>query len=152
MQDRVKNDSYTIAEETAAKERAANSCTPAPLRRESSNYCILLLLYPHCKPFMMTSTRTIKLSPPPPTTATKNPTVQTTPPLSYDPFRKGGTSANNSGKKKAGTKDADSKGIWVSMLDEVSRGKDLAEKQLIILGAHGWTPFNLKSPFPFRPS
>ena len=32
------------------------------------------------------------------------------------------------------------------MLDEVSRGKDLAEKQLIILGASIYTNSSIKSP------
>lgn len=36
--------------------------------------------------------------------------------------------------RKANGKGTDSKGIWLSMLDDVSRGTNLAEKQLIILG------------------
>ena len=37
-------------------------------------------------------------------------------------------------KRRSGIKGADEKGIWLSLLDNVSRGKDLAEKQLVVLG------------------
>lgn len=36
--------------------------------------------------------------------------------------------------KRPGTKDGTDKAIWVPMLNNASRGKDLAEKQLIVLG------------------
>jgi hypothetical protein len=66
----------------------------------------------------------------------------------------GAPSSSSTTTKKAPSKDTDSKGIWLSMLDEVSRGKDLAEKQLIILGASTYTRSSIKPPSnpPLAPS
>jgi hypothetical protein len=58
----------------------------------------------------------------------------------------GAPSSSATTTRKAHSTDTDSKGIWLSMLDEVSRGKDLAEKHLIILGAHTFTNSSFKPP------
>ena len=35
---------------------------------------------------------------------------------------------------RPGSKDGEKKAIWVPMLNNASKGKDLAEKQLVVLG------------------
>ena len=49
-------------------------------------------------------------------------------------FPQGHSYKSSTSSRKPNNTGNDSKGIWLSMLDDVSRGSNLAEKQLIILG------------------
>jgi hypothetical protein len=49
-------------------------------------------------------------------------------------FGRGAGFAGTKARGRPGSKDGEKKAIWVPMLNNASKGKDLAEKQLIVLG------------------
>ena len=49
-------------------------------------------------------------------------------------FGRGPGFTGTKARGRSGSKDGEKKAIWVPMLNNASKGKDLAEKQLIVLG------------------